>query len=265
VPSIVLLLLLIGNVPLAYSQNSENSSTDPHPKYHKQLANITKEFKKDGFDIDSLFKDKRFEVYGSIGHKFTHSAERETPTLKQYKHLLGFKKKVGQGVTFVKSHRKPLNEAEKKYRISSYLITAIIGIESNYGENTGSYNPFNVYVSMMAVDYRKDFAKEQLLELLKFTRRKDLDVLSLKSSYAGAMSYAQFIPYSVNKWWVGDNVFDMKNSIMSIANYLHYFKKRSGSISKAVHHYNVSKLYRDFVLDLAKAIKKRCNPQKRKE
>jgi membrane-bound lytic murein transglycosylase B len=262
--SIVLLLVSIGIVPLAYSQTSKSSSTRPHPKYHKQLANISKEFKKDGFEIDSLFKDKRFEVYGSIGHKFTHSAEREAPTLKQYKHLLGFKKKVGQGVTFTKSHQKALNEAEKKYGISSYLITAIIGIESNFGKNIGSYNPFNVYVSMMAVDYRKDFAREQLLELLKFSRRKKLDVLSLKSSYAGAMSYAQFIPYSVNKWWVGDNVFDMKNSIMSIAHYLQYFKKRSGSISKAVHHYNVSQLYKNFVLDLAKAIKKRCKTQEDK-
>jgi membrane-bound lytic murein transglycosylase B len=259
---IILLIFAFCQIQPALAQDASVSPSFLHPKYHKQLTNISKEFKKDGFDLDSLFRDKRFEIYGSIGHKFTHSVERETPTLKQYKKLLGFKKKIGQGVTFAKAHKKTLKEAQKKYRISSYIITAIIGIESNYGRNIGSYNPFNVYVSMLTVDYRAHFAKEQLLQLLKFTRRKDLDVLALKSSYAGAMSYAQFIPYSVNKWWVGNKIFDMNNSIMSVANYLHYYKKRTGSISKAVMRYNPSSLYRDFVLDLAKAIKKEYKAEK---
>src|SRR5699024_2705157 len=170
----------------------------------------------------------RFEIYGSIGHKFTNSAERKTPSLSDYKKLLGFPKKVTEGIKFVEAHKKQLQEAQDGYGISRYVITAVLGIESNYGRNIGSYNPFNVYVSMLVVGYRTDFAKEQLEELLEFTSRKRIDALALKSSYAGAMSYAQFTPYSVNKWWVGDKVFDMNNSILSVANYLHYFKKRTG-------------------------------------
>lgn len=44
-------------------------------------------------------------------------------------------------------------------------------------------------------------ALAQLEELLEFVEKKNMDVLSMKSSYAGAMSYAQFIPYSLNRWW----------------------------------------------------------------
>jgi membrane-bound lytic murein transglycosylase B len=263
--SVVLFIITFGAAQLADAQNSGDPPGGPHPKYHKQIEQIGKAFKKKGFDLDSLFSDHRFKIYGSIGHKFTHSAERVTPTLSDYKKLLGFKKKIISGTKFVKNHRKPLKKAQKKYGISRYVITAVLGIESDFGGNIGHYNPFNVYVSMLVVDYRSKFARQQLEELLDFTTRKKLDVLALKSSYAGAMSYAQFTPYSVNKWWVGNKIFDMNNSIMSVANYLHYYKKRTGSISKAVMRYNPSSLYRDFVLDLAKAIKRKHRVEQNKK
>lgn len=256
--AIVFLVLITCGLTLpAAAQKTDSNLANIPSKYHPQLNKVVKEFKKNGFDLDSLLSDNRFEVYGSIGHKFTHSAERKTPSLSDYKKLLGFTKKIAEGVGFIKAHKKQLEKAQDDYGISRYVITAVLGIESNYGSNIGSYNPFNVYVSMLVVGYRTDFAKDQLENLLKFTTRKKLDVLALKSSYAGAMSYAQFTPYSVNRYWVGDKVFDMKNSILSVANYLHHFKKRSGSISTAVMRYNPSSLYRDFVLDLSKAIQKR--------
>ena len=114
---------------------------------------------------------------------------------------------------------------------------------------------------MMAVDYRADFAEAQLKELLEFVNRKEIDVFTLKSSYAGAMSSAQFIPYSVNKWWVGNDIDDIDNSILSVANYLAYFKERTNSLSTAVIRYNPSTLYRDAVLDLADALEKAYQTQ----
>lgn len=104
---------------------------------------------------------------------------------------------------------------------------------------------------MYAVDYRADFAKAQLKELILFVNRNEIDVFELKSSYAGAMSFAQFIPYSLNKWFVGDDIFDMNNNIMSIGNYLAYFKERTGSIERSVFRYNPSQQYTDAVLALA--------------
>src|SRR5699024_12519649 len=124
----------------------------------------------------------------------------------------------------VDDHSGQLRKAEIVYHIAIYLLTSILGIESDDGKVLGTYNPFNVYISMILVSHRPEFAKEQLKELLEFVERKDIDIYKLKSSYAGAMSPAQFIPYSVNKWWEGKNIFDIDNSIMSIGNYLAYFK-----------------------------------------
>lgn len=235
----------------AQSNPDSVSYTD---QYRQELSGLTSEFENQGYDLSTLMDDKRFELYGEIDQRFKGSAERTTPTLEEYKQILDFDKKVTHGVQFLKEYSIQLQKAEKEYGIPKYIITAIIGIESKFGEVLGDYNPFNVYVSMAVVDYRADFAKAQLKELIEFTNRKQIDVFTLKSSYAGAMSSAQFIPYSLNKWWVGNDIFDMDNNIMSVANYLAYFKERTNSLRTSVLRYNPSGLYADTILDLAAEI-----------
>ena len=94
-----------------------------------------------------------------------------------------------------------------------------------------------------------------------FTRHKrgekkfHFDVLSLKSSYAGAMSYAQFLPSSLNRWFIGSDLYNIDNNILSVANYLSHFKKRTRSLEESVYRYNPSKFYVRFVIDLAKEAK----------
>lgn len=230
-----------------------NASTDPevNEKYKERLNALKEYFQENGMNIDLLLEDSRFELYEGIGDRFRNSAERKTVSLEQYKGILGFDSKKSQISVFIDENREQLEKAEKEYGIPKYVIAAIIGIESDYGRNIGSYNPFNSYVSMYAVDYRAEFARAQLKELIEFVNRKEIDVFELKSSYAGAMSYAQFIPYSINKWWVGDDIFDMNNNIMSVGNYLAYFKERTGSIDRAVFRYNPSELYTSAVMALA--------------
>lgn len=219
---------------------------------NENLTSLIEYFDQNGFDIRELIKDSRFEIYEGIGNRFKRSAERRTLTLDEYKGILGFDDKKRRVTGFINNNLDPMIKAEETYGIPRYVIAAIIGIESDYGKNIGRFNPFNAYVSMYSEDYRAEFARAQLLELLKFTERNDIDVFELKSSYAGAMSFAQFIPYSLNKWFVGDDIFDMENNIQSVANYLAYFVERTGSIEKAVFRYNPSQMYTDAVMALAK-------------
>lgn len=229
------------------------ATADPgdNEKYEERLNELKEFFQSSNMSIEQMLEDPRFEVYEGIGDRFRNSAERKTLNLEEYKRVLGFEAKKNQMSAFIEEHNKQLGKAEKEYGIPKYVIAAIIGIESDYGRNIGSYNPFNAYVSMYAVDYRADFARAQLKELLEFVTRNEIDVFELKSSYAGAMSYAQFIPYSINKWFVGGDIFDMNNNIMSIGNYLAYFVERTGSVERAVFRYNPSDLYTGAVMALA--------------
>lgn len=231
---------------------TESDSLTLHTKYQDDLTSLVNYFKKKDLVIDNLLQDSRFTIHEGIGDKFRYSAEKKTLGLEAYKRILGFEGKRNKIADFLREYADQLTKAEETYGISRHVISAIIGIESDFGVNVGSYNPFNAYVSMYVEDYRADFARAQLEELLIWTNRNGVDVFELKSSYAGAMAFAQFIPYSLNKWFVGTDIFDMNNNIQSVANYLAYFKKRTGSIEKAVFRYNPSDLYTSAVMDLAK-------------
>ena len=225
---------------------------NPHHQTDPDRINaLVQFFESKNLDLKSLLDDSRFEIYDGIGDRFRHSAERRTPTLEEYQRILGFEDKKRRIPGFMEANSEALAQAEKEYGISPFVIAAIIGLESDFGQNIGRFNPLNVYVSMYSEDYRSDFARAQLEELLIFTERKGIDVFELKSSYAGAMSFAQFIPYSINRWWVGDDIFSMENNIYSVANYLAHFKEITGNIEGAVFRYNPSSLYRDAVLALA--------------
>lgn len=222
---------------------------------NEELDSLIKSMQEAGYDIQPLLDDPQFEIYESIADRFRKSAEKKSHSLESYKKVLGFDHKQGQIMNFINTHSQQLQKAEETYGIPRYVIAAIIGIESDFGKNVGSYNPFNAYVSMYAKGYRQDFAKAQLKELLKFVEKSDLNMFELKSSYAGAMAFGQFIPYSLNKWFVGTDIFDMDNNIMSVGNYLAYFKERTGDIETAVLRYNPSSLYTKAVLDLAESAK----------
>lgn len=262
-------ILLVGALHTSYASSldkefsipeapvvSVSDSLTAYPEYEDNLSSLINNLEKDGLDINNLLNDPRFEIYEGIGDRFRKSAERKSVTLDEYKGILGFAVKKRQIVEFMNTHADQLKKAQDTYNISPYVISAIIGVETDYGNNIGSYNPFNSYVSMIAVDYRADFARAQLKELLEFTERNSLDVLDLKSSYAGAMSFAQFIPYSLNKWFVGDDLYNMDNNILSVANYLAHFKEITGTIEKAVFRYNPSDMYTRAVLDLAQEAEK---------
>ena len=107
------------------------------------------------------------------------------------------------------------------------IIVAIIGVETRYGRNAGSYRVLDA-LSTLAFDYppRSDFFRGELTEFLLLAREEGMDPRSLTGSYAGAMGYGQFIPSSFRNYAVdfdGDgkrNIWtNPKDAIGSVANY----------------------------------------------
>ncbi|MAO63405.1 MAG: hypothetical protein CL666_00240 [Balneola sp.] len=217
----------------------------------RNIKELAEYFEDKGYAFNKLIEDPRFKLVEGITEKFTRAAEIKIESFEDYQNLIKFDRKRDKIRDFMREYKTELETAEKEYGIPKHVIAGIIGIESEFGRYRGSYNPFNAYVSMYAEGHRSAFAKAQLEELLIFTKKNEMDVLSLESSYAGAMSYAQFIPYSLNRWWVGDDLYHMPNNIKSVANYLAHFKEITGTVEKAVFRYNPSTMYTKVVLALA--------------
>ena len=240
-----LLLLFMLTSSMAFAKTG-----DP-VEMEENIKELTEYFEKKGYSFKALIDDPRFKLIEDITGKFTRAAEVKIEDFSDYQKVINYERKKQMIRDFMEEYAADLESAEKEYGIPKNVIAGILGIESEFGQYKGSYNPFNVYVSMYAEGHRSDWAKAQLEELLIFTKKTEMDILALESSYAGAMSYAQFIPYSLNRWWVGKDLYDMSNNIKSVANYLAHFKEITGSVEKAVFRYNPSTMYTKVVLALA--------------
>jgi membrane-bound lytic murein transglycosylase B len=153
-------------------------------------------------------------------------AEKTKPW-KDYRPIFLNNSRIINGVSFWKKHAEALARAEKEYGVPAQTIVAIIGVETLYGGNTGSWRVIDA-LSTLCFDYppRAEFFCQQLKEYLLLARQEQLDPLTLKGSYAGAMGLPQFMPSSFRAYAVdfdNDGHIDIWNNptdaIGSVANY----------------------------------------------
>lgn len=163
------------------------------------------------------------------------------------------KKRISDGKKFIQNNITVLDRAEKEFGVPKEVITAILGVETDYGNIMGSYRVIDSLTTLGFDDPRRSkFFKSELIQFFILTRENNLDILKVKGSYAGAMGYGQFISSSYRAYAIdfdGDGYVDLFNSledaIGSTANYLkrHGWKKE-GSIVTRVYPNNVRKFYK---------------------
>jgi membrane-bound lytic murein transglycosylase B len=147
------------------------------------------------------------------------------------------------GVEFWNENADTLARAYDTYGVPAEIVVAIIGVETRYGEHKGRY-PIMDSLTTLAFDFPKrgKFFRGELEQFLLLTREEEVDPLSLKGSYAGAMGKPQFIASSYRNYAVdfdGDGKRDILNSsvdaIGSVANYFnrHNWKKDEPIAGKA--------------------------------
>jgi membrane-bound lytic murein transglycosylase B len=137
--------------------------------------------------------------------------------------------KVKQGVKFWQKHAETLATVEQQYGVPAEIIVAIIGVETQYGKNKGSYRVIDALTNL-AFDYprRSKYFCGELEEYLLLTREQSLDPLEPVGSYAGAIGQPQFMPSSYRRYGIdfsGSHHADLcNNSADAIASVANYFK-----------------------------------------
>lgn len=178
--------------------------------------------------------EKRQPILDSIARP----AEK-SKTWKEYRPIFIVPLRIANGVNFWNENRAALARAEKEFGVPAEIIVAIIGVETNYGKNTGNWYVIDA-LTTLAFDYppRAPFFRSELVNYLILTREQKHNPLEFKGSYAGAMGYGQFMPSSYRNFAVdfsGDGFTDIWNNptdaIGSIAN---YFKKHGWEQGKPV-------------------------------
>jgi membrane-bound lytic murein transglycosylase B len=192
----------------------------------------------------------------ALGRTFTHvkridriieliakPAEKVKPW-HEYRAIFITDKRIRDGAAFWRANEAAVLRAADTYGVAPEVIIAIIGVETSYGANVGSYRVIDA-LSTLAFHYpgndaaRSKFFRTQLEQFLLMARDDHLDPLALTGSYAGAMGMPQFMPDSYRRLAVdfdGDgkrNIWnDADDAIGSVANYLHeHGWRRSGPVT----------------------------------
>jgi membrane-bound lytic murein transglycosylase B len=151
--------------------------------------------------------------------------------------------RIKAGVKFWQDNAATLAKAEKEYGVPAEIIVGIIGVETIYGRDTGSFRVIDA-LTTLTFDFptshpraaeRQAFFKGELEHFLSLTSRSGVDPLSPRGSYAGAMGLPQFMPSSWVKYAIDfdeDGKVDLFTSpadvIGSVANYFKSFKWQPG-------------------------------------
>jgi len=145
-----------------------------------------------------------------------------------YRPIFVTPRRIEDGRLFWERNASVLEAASASSGVPPEIIVSIIGVETGYGANAGSYRVVDA-LGTLAFHYppRAPFFRKELGEFLLLAREEVADPMSLKGSYAGAMGIPQFMPSSFRAYAVdfdGDGKRDIWHSshdaIGSVANYL---------------------------------------------
>lgn len=135
---------------------------------------------------------------------------------------------IQRGVRFKNQYASALRRAEQTYGVPQSIILGILGVETGYGANKGSFITRDA-LATLAFGYprRADYFQDELAALIAWTYQDGRVTSSVKGSYAGAIGFPQFMPTNITKLGVdfdGNGHIDLENSavdaIGSIANFI---------------------------------------------
>jgi membrane-bound lytic murein transglycosylase B len=160
----------------------------------------------------------------------------KTLAWREYRKIFVTPKRINAGVKFWQENEDRLSRIAAETGVPAEIMTAIVGVETYYGRQTGGYRVLDA-LATLGFDYppRAKFFRGELKEFFLLTRDENLELTDVMGSYAGAMGPPQFIPSSYRMYAVdgdGDGKRDLLGNwddiLASVANYFVRHGWRSG-------------------------------------
>jgi membrane-bound lytic murein transglycosylase B len=203
---------------------------------------LQSEYQFDLGELQRILGDARHvpSVVQLIGPERAADARPIVRSYPKYRAKFLTRKRIDAGVQYWQAHETDLRRAQAEFGVPAEVILGILGVETAFGRNTGSFRVVDA-LATIAFDgpRRQEYFREELKELLLLARELSLDPLAIKGSYAGAMGLPQFMPSSYRRHAVdfdGDGSIDLVGSpadaIGSVAKYLKAYGWTPGEPAK---------------------------------
>lgn len=202
-----------------------------------------------GFDktaLTEIFKQVRYSEKSVNLIKAAAPSPARTKDWQVYRAQFLEPSRIQMGVRFMKEYAADLRRAEAQYGVPPEIITAILGVETRYGQYTGNFSVLDV-LTTLGFDYPKEtsnrearqtFFRKELEHTLVLARSSHLDPLNMSGSFAGAIGLPQFMPGSILTYGVdfdGDQKIDLEHSVPdAIGSVAHYLKEHGWTANNPI-------------------------------
>jgi membrane-bound lytic murein transglycosylase B len=139
-----------------------------------------------------------------------------TKAFWEYLDLLVSDNRIKRGREILAQYRPIFDAMEKAYGVDRHIVTAIWGIESNFGTSGGERSVVRSTATLACVGRRQAYFRDEFLAALEILNHGDIDPDKLKGSWAGAFGPTQFMPTSFKRFAVdfdGDGRRDVVDSV----------------------------------------------------
>jgi len=183
--------------------------------------------------LDAAFSDVRY-LPDSIARD-NNQAEFARP-LADYIATAVSETRVRNGRDLRRRYANLLAQIEARFDVEPHVVTAVWGMESNYGQTRGNTPLISTLATLSYDGRRGPFFESQLIAALKILQNGDVEPHDMTGSWAGAMGHTQFIPTSYEAYAVdftGDGRRDIwsddpSDALASTAAYFREFGWRKG-------------------------------------
>lgn len=192
--------LVLSALP-GFAQASTDAERVTDPEIREFAAHMQQDF---GFDADAVFQQlAAVEPSDAVLQAIMPAATAERKSWIRYRARFLTPQRIRAGVKFWQTHRHVLKRAEQQFGVPAKIIVSIIGVETEYGRNTGRFSALQA-LATLAFYYppRSTFFREELAQLFMYARENRIALEDIKSSYAGALGIPQFMPGSLRRYAV---------------------------------------------------------------
>jgi lytic murein transglycosylase len=131
------------------------------------------------------------------------------------------------GARKLKQHAGTFERIEQRFGVPAAIITAIWGLETDYGVNQGKFSTIRALASLSYDCRRSERFQAELMDALRIVDRGDLTPAEMRGAWAGEIGQTQFLPSSYLKFAIDfdgngkrDLIHSVPDVLASTANYL---------------------------------------------
>ncbi|ENU21189.1 hypothetical protein F994_00163 [Acinetobacter bohemicus ANC 3994] len=222
--------LIINGQTISSSPSSFNTASTAQNDFQQCLTNLRTQAI--GSGVTGLTYDRYTQNLTpdySVIEKLNYQPEFSTP-IWDYLSGLVDEERVQLGQQKLAQHREVLNRVAAAYGVPAETVVAVWGVESNFGQISGSYPLLQALGTLSCEGRRQSFFRGEFFTTMRILQRGDLTEQQMKGSWAGAFGHTQFMPSTYEELAVdfdGDGRRDLVSSTSdALASTANFLKKR---------------------------------------